>query len=70
MYLFILLLIVVMYLMNIIELFLLKRSYILLYRNVIFIFWIINILRLIFIFFLFKDFNIYDLVLIKLFLIF
>lgn len=59
-----------MYLMNIIELFLLKRSYILLYRNVIFIFWIINILRLIFIFFLFKDFNIYDLVLIKLFLIF
>lgn len=70
MYLFILLLIVVMYLMNIIELFLLKRSYILLYRNVIFIFWIINILRLIFIFFLFKDFNIYDLVLIKLFSIF
>lgn len=70
MYLFILLLIVVMYLMNIIELFLLKRSYILLYRNVIFIFGIINILRLIFIFFLFKDFNIYDLVLIKLFLIF
>lgn len=65
MYLLILLLIAVMYLMNIIELFSLKRSYTLLHRNVTPIFGTTNTLRLIFIFSLLKDFNIHDSVLIK-----
>lgn len=72
MYLLMLLLIAVMYLMNIIELFSLTRSYTLINKKLYPViqkcytyFWTTNTLRLIFIFSLLKDFNIHDSVLIK-----